>query len=84
MEKRFRTYDVVARIDGQRFVAILLDAPFEQASTVAQRVKSQLQLVGQSAGRWQAGVATYRTDGREADALIQTALQRLQEDAIAA
>lgn len=84
MAKRFRVYDVVACIDGQRFVAVLLGAPFDQASTVAQRVKSQLQLVGQSAGRWQAGVATYGTDGRDADSLIQAALQRLEEDSIAA
>lgn len=82
--RRLRSYDVVAHVDGQRFVAILMDADFNEASSIAQRSKSQLQLVGQSAGRWQAGIATYVTDGREAEALIQAALRRLDEDALAA
>ncbi len=32
-------------------------------------------------GKWQAGVATFREDALDGDALIQTTLRRLDEDA---
>ncbi len=82
--KRLRIYDVVARVDGERIVALLYDAQFEAASTVAYRLKGDLQLKVPSAGRWQAGVATFGRDGVDAESLIQATLGRLDEDARAA
>ena len=79
-----RTYDVLARIDAQRFVAILIDAPYESAATVAFRIKGELQLRVQSAGRWQAGVGAFPNDGVDGNALISTAMRRLDTDARAA
>ena len=79
-----RAYDVYARIDEHRFVAILFDAPFESASTVAFRIKGDLQVRVQSAGRWQAGVAAFPVDGVDGNSLIQAAFRRLDEDSRAA
>jgi hypothetical protein len=81
MRASLRSYDVVARIDDERFVAILLDASFHSASTVAYRIKGDLQMRVPSAGRWQAGIATFQQDGVDGNALIQAALRRLSEDA---
>ena len=79
--KSLRSYDLPARLDDERLAAVLFDAPYEAASTVAFRLKSELQLRVTGAGRWQAGVSTFGRDGMDADALINTALRRLDEDA---
>ena len=79
-----RSYDVLARIDEERFFAILNDANYESAATVAYRIKGDLQIRLRSPGRWQAGVATFQTDGVNGDALIQAVFRRLDEDARAA
>jgi PleD family two-component response regulator len=82
--KSLRSYDIPARIDNERFAALLLDADYHNAATVAFRIKGDLQLRVPAAGKWQAGVATFRRDGVDADSLIQAALRRLEEDARAA
>lgn len=79
-----RAYDVATRIDEERCAALLLDADYPAAATVAHRIKADLQLRARSAGKWQAGVATFQRDGVEGDALIRAALRRLDEDAQAA
>ena len=79
-----RAYDIVARIDESRFVALLLDAQYEAASTVAFRIKGDLQVRVLSAGRWQAGVAAFPRDAVDADGLIQASFRRLGDDARAA
>jgi GGDEF domain-containing protein len=81
---QLRTYDLVARIDAERFVAILLDAGHEDANNVAFRIKGDLQIKLPSAGRWQAGVATFSRDGVDGDSLIQATFRRLEGDARAA
>jgi GGDEF domain-containing protein len=81
---RLRTYDICARIDDERFAAILFDAEAGAVSTVAFRIKADLQMQAQSAGRWQAGVSTFPTDGVDGDGLIQAAFRRLDEDSRAA
>jgi hypothetical protein len=78
---RLRSYDIAARIDSQRFVAILFDADYPSATTVAFRLKADIQTQIPSVGRWQGGVATFGRDGVNGDALIQAALRRLEEDA---
>ena len=82
--KSLRPYDIIARIDEQRFAAILLDADYQNAATVAYRIKADLQTRFPSAGRWQAGVASFSRDGVDGEALIQTMFRRLEEDARAA
>lgn len=84
ISSRLRAYDVYARIDENRLVAILFDADFESASTVAFRIKGDLQVGIASSGRWQAGVATFPADGVDGDSLIHAASRRLEEDARAA
>jgi hypothetical protein len=79
-----RTYDIVARIDEERIAALLLDADYHNAATVAYRVKVDIQTKLPSSGRWQAGVATFGKDGVDADGLINTMFRRLEEDAQAA
>ncbi len=79
-----RSYDVCARTGENRFVAILYDADFQEASTVAFRLKGDLQVGIASSGRWQAGVATFPADGVDGDSLIQAVFRRLDEDARAA
>ena len=79
-----RNYDIPSRIDTVRFVAILFDADLADASTVAFRIKGDLQLRASSAGKWQAGVAAFQRDGLDGDALISATLRRLEEDARAA
>jgi GGDEF domain-containing protein len=84
IKEGLRTYDILARIDEDRFVGLLLDAPYEAASTVAFRIKGDLQVRVLSAGRWQAGVAAFPRDAVDADGLIQAAFRRLGDDARAA
>ena len=79
--KSLRSYDVIARVDEHRFVALLFDASYENAATVAFRIKSELQVRVPGAGRWQAGVASFGRDGTDGDSLIQTTLRRMEEDA---
>jgi hypothetical protein len=79
-----RAYDIVARIDEERIAALLLDADYRNAATVAYRVKVDIQAKLPSSGRWQAGVATFGKDGVDADGLIHTMFRRLEEDAQAA
>src|SRR3990172_2496338 len=82
--KSLRPYDIIARIDEQRFAAILLDADYQNAATVAYRIKADLQTRFPSAGRWQAGVASFSRDGVDGEALIHAMFRRLEEDARAA
>lgn len=70
-------YEVPERMDEYRFVALLLDATFEAASTVAFRIKGEIQNRLHSAGRCQAGVSTFPADGADGNALIQAAFLRL-------
>lgn len=79
-----RTYDIVARIDEERLAALLVDADYHNAATVAYRIKADIQTKLPSSGRWQAGVATFGKDGVDADGLINTMFRRLEEDAQAA
>lgn len=79
-----RPYDIAARVDAGRFVALLCDATYEAACTVAFRLKGDLQVRIPSAGRWQAGVASFGRDAVDGDALILAALRRLVGDALAA
>lgn len=79
-----RSYDIPSRIDDTRFVAILFDAEQAAASTLAFRIKGDLQIRVRSAGKWQAGVATLQRDGLDGDTLISATLRRLEEDARAA
>ena len=81
---RLRSYDICARIDEERFAAILFDAEAAAVTTVAFRIKADLQVEVRSAGRWQAGVSTFPMDGLDGDGLIQAAFRRLEEDARAA
>ena len=81
---RLRSYDLFARIDEERFVAILFDAEPQPATTAAFRIKGDMQVAMQTTGRWQAGVATFPLDGTDGDSLIQTAFRRLAEDSRAA
>lgn len=84
ISERLRSYDVCARLDDERFAAILMDADQRNASTVTFRIKGDIQVQTTGAGRWQAGVATFPRDGVDGDSLIQTAFRRLDEDARAA
>ncbi len=78
--KSLRSYDIQARIDNERFGAILFDADYHNAATVVFRIKGALQLRVLAAGKWQAGVATFRRDGVDAGSLIRAGLRRLEED----
>ena len=84
ISSRLRSYDVFARIDEERFVAILFDAEQQPATTAAFRIKGDMQVQMQTTGRWQAGVATFPQDGVAGDSLIQAAFRRLAEDSRAA
>jgi GGDEF domain-containing protein len=79
-----RAYDIVARADVDRIAAILFDAGYEVATTVAFRIKGDLQRRQPSAGRWLAAVAAFGRDGVDGDTLIQTIFRRLDADAGAA
>ncbi len=81
---KLRSYDVAARIDEQRYVALLLDADYHHASTVAYRLKADIQVLIPGAGKWRAGVATFGRDGVDGDGLLQVAFRRLEDDAAAA
>ncbi len=79
IQQSLRPYDVVARVDTDRFVGLLGDAKYEDACTVAFRIKGDLEVRVPSAGRWQAGVATFGRDGVDGDALILASLRRLDD-----
>ena len=79
-----RTYDLPARVEADLFGAILFDADYQSAATVAYRIKGDLQARAAAASRWQAGIATFPKDGVDADGLIGTAMRRLAKDALAA
>ena len=81
---KLRASDLVARVDGRRYVGLLLDADYHHASTVAYRMKADIQVLIPGAGKWRAGVATYGRDGVDIDGLIQVALRRMDEDSQAA
>jgi hypothetical protein len=81
ISKSLRSSDVAARLDENRLVGLLLDARFEDSTTVAFRIKADLQVRISGAGKWQAGVATFGRDGVDGDGLIQAVLRRLEEDA---
>jgi len=81
---KLRAYDIVTRTDERRYVAMLLDADYHHASTVAYRIKADIQVLIPGAGKWKAGVATYGRDGVDADGLIQVTLRRLDDDSAAA
>ena len=81
---KLRSYDLVSRTDERRYVALLLDADYHHASTVAYRLKADIQVLIPGAGKWRAGVATYGRDGVDVDGLIQVTMRRLEDDAAAA
>mgnify|MGYP005846953765 FL=1 len=76
--ERVRLYDVVFRLDGCRFVALLPDADGVEARTAAFRIKADLCVAVPGPGKWKAGFAAYPADGVDADALVNAALERLQ------
>ena len=84
ISSKLRAYDIYARIDETGIAAMLYDADYQAASTVAFRINGDLQVGNASSGRWQAGVATYPADGVDGDTLIHAAFCRLGEDARAA
>jgi len=81
---KLRTYDLVALISDARIAGILLDADYHNASTVAYRIKADIQVEIPAAGKWKAGVATFGRDGVDGDSLIQVALRRMDEGGSAA
>jgi hypothetical protein len=81
---KVRSSDPVGRVDERRYVGLLLDADYHHASTVAYRIKADIQVLIPGAGKWRAGVATYGRDGVDVDGLIQVALRRMDEDSQAA
>jgi len=81
---KLRSYDLVSRTDERRYVGVLLDADYHHASTVAYRLKADIQVLIPGAGKWRAGVATYGRDGVDVDGLIQVTMRRLEDDAAAA
>jgi len=81
---KLRSYDLATRTDARRYMAVLLDADYHHASTVAYRIKADIQVLIPGAGRWRAGVATYGRDGVDVDGLIQVTMRRLEDDAAAA
>lgn len=76
---KLRSYDLVACISDARIAAILLDADGHHASTVAYRIKADIQVEIPGAGKWKAGVATFGRDGVDGDGLIQVALRRMDD-----
>ncbi len=76
---KLRSYDLVARLSDGRIAGILLDAEYHDASTVAYRIKADIQVEIPSAGKWKAGAATFGRDGVDGDSLIQVALRRMEE-----
>ena len=84
IEQSLRPYHIAARVDARRYVALLCDATYEAACTLAFRLKGDLQIRIPSAGRWQAGVASFGRDGKDVDTILQAAEHRLEKDARAA
>ena len=81
---KLRLYDLVSRTDERRYMALLLDADYHHASTVAFRIKADIQVLIPRAGKWRAGVATYGRDGVDLDGLTQVTMRRLEDDTAAA
>jgi hypothetical protein len=81
---KLRSYDLVGRIADQRIAALLLDADYHHASTVAYRIKADIQVEIPGAGKWKAGTATFGRDGVDGDSLIQVALRRMDDSTGAA
>ncbi len=81
---KLRSYDLVARLSDGRIAGVLLDADYHNASTVAYRIKADIQVEIPGAGKWKAGTATFGRDGVDGDSLIQVALRRMDEGASAA
>jgi hypothetical protein len=77
-----RSYDIAARVDDCRFIALVFDADQRNIGTVGFRIKGDLQSRVQTLGRWKAGVASFGRDGLDADALLQASLNRLEEDSL--
>jgi hypothetical protein len=77
--KALRSYDILARTDERRFFAIIFDANFESASSVAHRVCLELQFATSQMGRWKAGVASFGRDGLNGEELIEKALSRIEK-----
>jgi hypothetical protein len=80
LAERVRAYDVVFRLDDCRFVALLPDADGTEARTAAFRIKADLCVAIPGPGKWRAAVAAYPVDGTDADTLVLTAIERLDED----
>ncbi|HXF50358.1 MAG TPA: hypothetical protein VNM43_01605 [Dehalococcoidia bacterium] len=80
LAERVRAYDVVFHLDDCRFVALLPDADGTEARTAAFRIKADLCVAMPGPGKWRAGVAAFPADGLDADTLVYTALERLEED----
>lgn len=83
LAERVRAYDVVFHLDDCRFVALLPDADGTEARTAAFRIKADLCVAIPGPGKWRAAVAAYPADGLDADTLVYTALDRLDDDRIA-
>jgi hypothetical protein len=81
---KLRSYDIVARVADYRFVGLLLDADYPAASTVAYRLKADIQTMVAGTTKWRAGVATFGRDGVDGDSLIQAAFRRMDEQSLAA
>jgi hypothetical protein len=81
---KVRSYDLVGRMAEYRFVAILLDADYHHATTVAYRIKADIQATIPGAGKWKAGISTFGRDGVDGDSLIQVALRRLDDNSASA
>lgn len=80
LAERVRAYDVVFHLDDCRFVALLPDADGTEARTAAFRIKADLCIAIPGPGKWRAAVAAFPVDGLDADTLVHTALDRLEQD----
>jgi hypothetical protein len=76
---KLRSYDLVGRMAEHRFVAVLLDADYHLAKTVAYRINADIPANIPRAGKWKAAIATFGRDGVDGDSLIQAALRRLDD-----
>jgi hypothetical protein len=82
--RALRSYDILCRTDERRFFAIIFDANFESASSVAHRICLELQFATSQMGRWKAGVASFGRDAPNGEELIEKALSRVEKTARAA
>jgi GGDEF domain-containing protein len=80
-----RKTDLAGQLDRTSFAALLIEATYEIARSVAYRLKGDLgQRARTGSGRWRSGFAVFPDDGLEFDALLQVAVRRLNEDVSAA